>query len=486
LYIYQDPKQNMNRNPIPRNNNTRNNHHLIEDAESKTSRTAVANDNVPLANLRFCGAWNPLLRQQYRKNDIVLNFALNRAYISLIDNNNCALAASTAWHPLRSTDALFGESESKTSSSTPSSTTANALSRNEVSIPRNGTTGNNNNNNNNNNTGDRRNDGSNPGFDLLNVLTSMLTGTSLPGRQSDGEVDGESVDRGSNNNSRNAASLSSQNRVQRPTPSSLSSASITEQTPSTRMRLQFFSAPFESVFSISHSSGSFSSNNNNYDDNDLFGIAGTSNFFSAMFNEFVNSTLEADAAPRTRKADPEQVRSLKRRKLDTPAEQSSFNCCICLEDGAENSQLLELPCRHELHSVCAETYFETNHICPLCRYPLRTTDAAYNRDYVARAIASYEEKQQEQRQRQQINLDPLTQQRLARCAMQAKFNCDNCALLEIMPSADQVTRISPCDHLLHKECVVRNASTALDLSNTSSPQSVVCPYCSAAGRVQLP
>ncbi|KAF3494352.1 hypothetical protein DY000_02055082 [Brassica cretica] len=46
------------------------------------------------------------------------------------------------------------------------------------------------------------------------------------------------------------------------------------------------------------------------------------------------------------------------------------SCTICLEEFKNGVNVVELPCGHEFDDACIAHWFETDHICPLCRFEL--------------------------------------------------------------------------------------------------------------------
>lgn len=222
----------------------------------------------------------------------------------------------------------------------------------------------------------------------------------------------------------------------------------------------------------------------------------TSEFFNQAFRAFLNSTLNSQNTTVAHVPDPEQLQSLKRRKLNPRGEEmQSFLCCICQdEDNNSKEWIVELPCNHEFHSTCVLTHFKDKHTCPVCRYPLRTADPEYNRQYVDKAVQTYEKAKQEQRERlakeaEEKQAKEIQQERLARCAMQVRNNQDDCYLLYDYPDADKQVRIQKCGCLFHKECLLSGTSIAkgpkLDPNLVNELQAVTCPYCSTTGQVQF-
>lgn len=53
-------------------------------------------------------------------------------------------------------------------------------------------------------------------------------------------------------------------------------------------------------------------------------------------------------------------------------------CCICLEALKPTARLVQLPCRHSFHNVCAARWLSQNerHTCPLCIRPVFEPDGS--------------------------------------------------------------------------------------------------------------
>ena len=43
-------------------------------------------------------------------------------------------------------------------------------------------------------------------------------------------------------------------------------------------------------------------------------------------------------------------------------------CAICLKAYEVSNKVFFLPCKHHFHIECIKPWFETNHICPCCRF----------------------------------------------------------------------------------------------------------------------
>ena len=68
----------------------------------------------------------------------------------------------------------------------------------------------------------------------------------------------------------------------------------------------------------------------------------------------------------------EAITSLK--KLETSNDEMKANMCsICMEGFEEDfGDIAAMPCNHFYHHNCIVTWLETNHTCPLCRFPMPT------------------------------------------------------------------------------------------------------------------
>ncbi|XP_022764198.1 E3 ubiquitin-protein ligase RING1-like [Durio zibethinus] len=49
---------------------------------------------------------------------------------------------------------------------------------------------------------------------------------------------------------------------------------------------------------------------------------------------------------------------------------SKKQCTICLDDFIDGEEIASMPCGHVYHDGCIVKWFETNHLCPLCRYEM--------------------------------------------------------------------------------------------------------------------
>ena len=75
--------------------------------------------------------------------------------------------------------------------------------------------------------------------------------------------------------------------------------------------------------------------------------------------------------------DKETIRKMKtyrfnpeRRRISTNLEEPE-RCCICYKDYKDNTKIRRLPCKHEFHKKCIDTWFEAHTKCPVCRMDVR-------------------------------------------------------------------------------------------------------------------
>jgi hypothetical protein len=57
-------------------------------------------------------------------------------------------------------------------------------------------------------------------------------------------------------------------------------------------------------------------------------------------------------------------------KIDDPEREILENqreCSICLEEFCQGDKRTSLPCKHEFHTSCVNTWFSTETSCPVCR-----------------------------------------------------------------------------------------------------------------------
>ncbi|CAH2036937.1 unnamed protein product [Thlaspi arvense] len=84
---------------------------------------------------------------------------------------------------------------------------------------------------------------------------------------------------------------------------------------------------------------------------------------------------------RTRPASKLVVKSLTRRIYKKKIEKDKANkrislqeCTICLQDFTNGGRVVTLPCGHDFDDECIVKWFETSHVCPLCRFELPCED----------------------------------------------------------------------------------------------------------------
>ena len=61
----------------------------------------------------------------------------------------------------------------------------------------------------------------------------------------------------------------------------------------------------------------------------------------------------------------------KRYKIKKHKNTEEIVCAICYEEFKHNERYRELPCKHEFHKRCIDTWFETSVYCPMCRQDIR-------------------------------------------------------------------------------------------------------------------
>jgi hypothetical protein len=49
-------------------------------------------------------------------------------------------------------------------------------------------------------------------------------------------------------------------------------------------------------------------------------------------------------------------------------------CSICTDNFNSGDLLISLPCEHEYHSACIESWLKLNATCPICRYTITEQD----------------------------------------------------------------------------------------------------------------
>ncbi|VVB03496.1 unnamed protein product [Arabis nemorensis] len=72
--------------------------------------------------------------------------------------------------------------------------------------------------------------------------------------------------------------------------------------------------------------------------------------------------------------------------VDSPTERVLSNdeaeCCICLCDYEDGTDLRELPCRHHFHDACIDKWLRINATCPLCKFNILKTGEQSGNDAV--------------------------------------------------------------------------------------------------------
>lgn len=57
-------------------------------------------------------------------------------------------------------------------------------------------------------------------------------------------------------------------------------------------------------------------------------------------------------------------------------------CCICLCDYEDGTELIELSCRHHFHEACIDKWLRINATCPLCKFNILKTGEQSGNDAV--------------------------------------------------------------------------------------------------------
>ena len=81
-------------------------------------------------------------------------------------------------------------------------------------------------------------------------------------------------------------------------------------------------------------------------------------------DEATNSNIPIRAASKL------VVKSLTKKIYNKVDSLAIDSCTICLEEFKNGVNVVELPCGHEFDDACIAHWFETDHICPLCRFEL--------------------------------------------------------------------------------------------------------------------
>ena len=97
-----------------------------------------------------------------------------------------------------------------------------------------------------------------------------------------------------------------------------------------------------------------------------------------QINDVIQASFnEANNNIQFRPASKVVVGSLSRKVYDTEDKvlsSDSTRCVICLEEFKNRERLVILPCGHGFDERCIVYWFETSHVCPLCRFELPCED----------------------------------------------------------------------------------------------------------------
>ncbi|KAL1207868.1 E3 ubiquitin-protein ligase RING1-like [Cardamine amara subsp. amara] len=85
---------------------------------------------------------------------------------------------------------------------------------------------------------------------------------------------------------------------------------------------------------------------------------------------FLLRPRRAERVGRTSSANNFVVESFPRKIYDKVSSTDEEECTVCLEEFNNGARVVTLPCQHYFHDECAVKWFETNHVCPLCRFEL--------------------------------------------------------------------------------------------------------------------
>ena len=90
----------------------------------------------------------------------------------------------------------------------------------------------------------------------------------------------------------------------------------------------------------------------------------------AFENSIIRESMEAFEA-RSIPATKSSVEALEKFRFQQQSDSVSVGeCIICLEEFETGSELIRMPCSHVYHGHCILKWLQTNHTCPLCRYPM--------------------------------------------------------------------------------------------------------------------
>ncbi|KAF2565426.1 hypothetical protein F2Q68_00028443 [Brassica cretica] len=72
--------------------------------------------------------------------------------------------------------------------------------------------------------------------------------------------------------------------------------------------------------------------------------------------------------------------------VDSPSERvlssDEAECCVCLCEYEDGTELRELWCRHHFHEACIDKWLRINATCPLCKSNILKTDEQSGNDAV--------------------------------------------------------------------------------------------------------
>jgi len=113
-------------------------------------------------------------------------------------------------------------------------------------------------------------------------------------------------------------------------------------------------------------------------------LLSSSNNSERGFGDILNNLFNAYAPKGTPPAAKDIIDSLPTVTI-TEQEQS---CMICLENFAEGSTAVVLPCKHMFHGEeCVKSWLKLHNSCPICRYELPVEDQEYETQRKERMIA---------------------------------------------------------------------------------------------------
>lgn len=123
----------------------------------------------------------------------------------------------------------------------------------------------------------------------------------------------------------------------------------------------------------------------------FFGGNGQNFFYdeAAALRAAMEASAREQQNPQARGPPPASQRALKslpriRISKEDLVDPVNRECCICLEPLELHDHALRLPCAHIFHPNCVQNWLQSACTCPVCRYELPTTDAAYEAGRVQR------------------------------------------------------------------------------------------------------